>query len=615
MADPTLVRMNTGTIEALTKTDNNGKPEVDLVKGSIYFAVDMRENALGNPYGKIVYDVDDNNRIVMSTRAEVTDAVLADVDDNNQLFFGGFKSDIDNDLITTNKQYGLPLYSTKASIMDGVLYIDNGLEVGFSNYVYHGDSTASLLTLNANGLDVYEGFLTADFTANQELLTISENTLISANTTSTDAISGALVVTGGVGIGENLNIGENLTVGGDSTLADIFPADNNTYNIGSSTNKWYQIYAEEFWGNLIGNADTATKWAAPQTAYVNLALASTTTTLQGDDVNPEVLGVDGVLPISNGGTGTNTAPIAGGIIYGSSTTAFGSTAAGIAGQYLKSRASQTPVWETFVTPEINFDVDLNQNTTITVETDGGTSVAVTLPQNTDSNSGVVSAGGSYPNCAWRTDENGDPGWIPDTTAAPIFEDITLYKDDWVGNQYVVTSDNVTPNSVQIVSFPSYTYASIKEMEAIEAAQLVDGGQTSGRFTLIALGEIPSINIDIRVCYYFSTDSNLISVQSAAASANQAAASAAQASAFAKMQVKKIILSPSDLGKNSANPTYPYAYILPWIGVSKDDWVDGSGVSNMDWAVESNTDKVILRFAKLLDTSTSINVYWAACEVA
>ena len=107
---------------------------------------------------------------------------------------------------------------------------------------------------------------------------------------------------------------------------------------------------------------------------------------------------------------------------------------------------------------------------------------------------------------------------------------------------------------------------------------------------------------------------LIYVQSAATSANQAAASAAQASTFAKMQVKKITLGPSDLGENSANPTYPYAYILPWTGVSEDDWVDGSGVSDMDWAVESDTNRVILRFAKNLTSYTAINVYWAACQV-
>ncbi len=99
------------------------------------------------------------------------------------------------------------------------------------------------------------------------------------------------------------------------------------------------------------------------------------------------------------------------------------------------------------------------------------------------------------------------------------------------------------------------------MDALGAAKLVDGGQAAGYFTLVALGDVPTINIDIRVCYYFSTDSNIVSIQSAAASANQAAASAAQAAAYAKMQVKKISIGPSDLSEDLTNTTYPYKYQL------------------------------------------------------
>lgn len=99
------------------------------------------------------------------------------------------------------------------------------------------------------------------------------------------------------------------------------------------------------------------------------------------------------------------------------------------------------------------------------------------------------------------------------------------------------------------------------MDALGAAKLVDGGQAAGRFTLVALGDVPTIDIDIRVCYYFSTDSNVISMQTAAASANQAAQSAAQAAAFAKMQVKKISIGPSNLSEDTTNTTYPYKYQL------------------------------------------------------
>ena len=39
----------------------------------------------------------------------------------------------------------------------------------------------------------------------------------------------------------------------------IFPLTNNTFNLGTSTHKWKAVYANTFNGNLIGNANTATK--------------------------------------------------------------------------------------------------------------------------------------------------------------------------------------------------------------------------------------------------------------------------------------------------------------------------------------------------------------------
>jgi hypothetical protein len=51
----------------------------------------------------------------------------------------------------------------------------------------------------------------------------------------------------------------------------------------------------------------------------------------------------GALPIANGGTNA-TSVAQGGIIYGASTTAYASTAAGTTGQYLESNGSGAPSW-------------------------------------------------------------------------------------------------------------------------------------------------------------------------------------------------------------------------------------------------------------------------------
>lgn len=56
----------------------------------------------------------------------------------------------------------------------------------------------------------------------------------------------------------------------------------------------------------IGNSPTATAWASAQTVYVDLTSSGTDSTLTGGSATAQVLKVDGILPINNGGTGTDS---------------------------------------------------------------------------------------------------------------------------------------------------------------------------------------------------------------------------------------------------------------------------------------------------------------------
>ena len=56
----------------------------------------------------------------------------------------------------------------------------------------------------------------------------------------------------------------------------------------------------------IGNSPTATAWASAQTVYVNLASSGTDSTLTGGSSSAQVLKVNGILPIGNGGTGASS---------------------------------------------------------------------------------------------------------------------------------------------------------------------------------------------------------------------------------------------------------------------------------------------------------------------
>ena len=55
------------------------------------------------------------------------------------------------------------------------------------------------------------------------------------------------------------------------------------------------------------------------------------------------------IPVADGGTGTASAPTAGGVIWGSTTSAYGSTALGTSGQVLISNATSAPTWSTSIT--------------------------------------------------------------------------------------------------------------------------------------------------------------------------------------------------------------------------------------------------------------------------
>lgn len=84
------------------------------------------------------------------------------------------------------------------------------------------------------------------------------------------------------------------------------------------------------------------------------------------------------IKVGYGGTGTTTAPTKGGIIYGASTSAYASTSAGTAGQYLKSNGADAPTWATIQPSELGLANALHFiGITSTVLTDGSTTSTLT----------------------------------------------------------------------------------------------------------------------------------------------------------------------------------------------------------------------------------------------
>lgn len=84
---------------------------------------------------------------------------------------------------------------------------------------------------------------------------------------STNSLNGALRVAGGVGINKNLIVAQNLDVSGTTRIRNVLPRANDTFNIGSQTERWNIIRAKTviadeiqgvLQGNISGNANTAT---------------------------------------------------------------------------------------------------------------------------------------------------------------------------------------------------------------------------------------------------------------------------------------------------------------------------------------------------------------------
>ena len=121
------------------------------------------------------------------------------------------------------------------------------------------------------------------------------------------------------------------------------PNTSNTHDLGTSSLLWKDVYATTFHGALNGNADTATALATGRTLKVSLGSTNASSAFDGKN-NVHDIGVSGTLAVGNGGTGTSTAPVAGGVIYGVSTSAYGCTSAGSSGQLLQSAGAGKPTW-------------------------------------------------------------------------------------------------------------------------------------------------------------------------------------------------------------------------------------------------------------------------------
>ena len=106
---------------------------------------------------------------------------------------------------------------------------------------------------------------------------------------STSIGSGSIITTGGIGVALNAYIGGNVDVGGILQTGNIAPDTPSARNIGTTNNKYDQVYAATFFGNLQGNVSGTVSGRAGSADR----LASATTFALSGDVAPSSFEFDG----------------------------------------------------------------------------------------------------------------------------------------------------------------------------------------------------------------------------------------------------------------------------------------------------------------------------------
>ena len=125
---------------------------------------------------------------------------------------------------------------------------------------------------------------------------LSSGTITSNSTTpSINVGSGAVVSKGGLGVALDANIGGSGTFGGNITANTITPSQNLTYNLGSSSNQYATVWANQIQASSVitdsitGNASTATqanRLAQATTFRMTGDVTATDVSFRGDDITP-----------------------------------------------------------------------------------------------------------------------------------------------------------------------------------------------------------------------------------------------------------------------------------------------------------------------------------------
>jgi hypothetical protein len=147
-------------------------------------------------------------------------------------------------------------------------------------------------------------------------------------------------------------------------VADDFPTLNqSTTGSAATLTTARSIYGNNFDGSAALTGIIASTFGGTGngfTEFTGPATSKKTFTLPNESAT--ILTTNAAVTVAQGGTGTTTAPTAGGVIYATSTSAYASSSAGTAGQVLISKGSSAPVWATQQSETIEVTPNNGSNT-------------------------------------------------------------------------------------------------------------------------------------------------------------------------------------------------------------------------------------------------------------
>lgn len=235
----------------------------------------------------------------------------------------------------------------------GVLPVANGgtgVATLTAGNVLVGNGTSAITTTKAAPSGAFVGTTDTQTMTNKSLVDASTFIIDDVDATKRAAFECSSITTGTT---RTLTVPDaNLTIVGTATTQTLTnktltaTTNNITANalFSATTTVNVSASAAPATGNiLVATSATAATWQAP--SYV-LGLTVTAPIVNTGTAQNPIIGLTTPLDLAYGGTGSAAAGVAGAVVFAASTTAYGQTAAGSAGQVLVSAGAATPVWST-----------------------------------------------------------------------------------------------------------------------------------------------------------------------------------------------------------------------------------------------------------------------------